>query len=69
MEYPVVLPAVGIGAGNDEVRYESIASYFLLLNVAPGKVSCFTLRIATLSSCTWIIAASRAIKTVAVRNG
>jgi hypothetical protein len=56
-EYHVVLPAVGIGAGNYEVGYESIASYFLLLNVAPGRVSCFTHRIATLFSCTWIIAA------------
>ena len=29
-EYPVVLPAVGIGAGNYEFRYEIIASYFLI---------------------------------------
>ena len=70
-EYPVVLPAIGIGTGVYEVRYESTASYFLLLNVAPGKVSCFTHRIASVQlhldrRCS---SQSRALKTVTVQNG
>jgi hypothetical protein len=56
-EYSVVLPAVGVGAGSYEVWYESNASYFLLINVSPGRVSWFIHWITTLSSSIWIIGA------------